>query len=89
MKIGTSVKPGERVYHKSGRMATVVRFKGRHSGWYVRFDERRQFEPEEVAVYANSFTPTDPARHAEFEASWPVFERKHRAWAEDYPKEQS
>lgn len=76
------LKPGTRVYHRTGRVGTVEGRPGRHSGYRVRFDVKaNSFEPDVAKVSARDMTPVDPKLHEEWEASWPAFDRKHREWA--------
>lgn len=78
------LKPGTRVYHRTGRMGTVEGKPGPHSGYRVRFDEKvYEFEPAVARVSARDMTPTDPKLHEEWEAAWPAFDQPHRGWARE------
>jgi hypothetical protein len=77
------LKPGQRVLHRGGREATIVRYISPHNGYRVTFDERRQFEPDEVRIAAVDLTPLPKGGklHADWESRWPAFMDKHRRWA--------
>ena len=72
--------PGARVMFRDGREATVERFVSAHNGHRIRFDERRQFEPETIVTATWNITPADMDERIEWEARWPAFTRRERKW---------
>jgi hypothetical protein len=75
------LKPGTRIMFRDGRHGVIEKHLGRHNGYRVRLDERRQFEGETVRAQGCDLTPTNPKLHAEWEGGWPSFTRKERGWA--------